>query len=445
MTPVLQRPRSSRGFTLVELLVSLAVMTIIILAALMIFDFNSRLARVQTQVADMQQALRAGQHEMVRLLRMSGRGGLPNVTPNFTFPRGAALEVRNNVGIGASPPSRDIAIGFANTPRAVLGTDVLTIRGVFAAPIYQINSAANAGTLVLKNGSATTEDPTVANNGTVEICPTTTSGVTQNLAAIRTAITNNVAEALVLTSPLGEEFYAVVELLPANSSANNASTCPGNAGVTFAFQVNGTANSDLYRRLGPLAVATGLPSQMKAVAFAGILEEYRYYVREEYAVAGDNRTEIAPRLTMARMFPGTELPYNATPANLSIDVTDGNIADLQVAFGFDTDGDGVVTNGTTSANMATDEWLYNITADDATQAKWRTLPGSVPPRRTPMFYARLSVLARTDRRDPNFQAQSLVAIENRDYSGTSEPANQREQRMFRRRVLQTVVDLRNLS
>lgn len=444
MTPVAQRPTSSRGFTLVELLISLAVMTIVILAALMIFDFNSRLARVQTQVSDMQQALRAGQYEMVRLLRMSGRGGLPNITPNFTFPRGAALEVRNNVGTGATPPSRELAIGFAGSPRAVQGTDILTIRGVFAAPIYQVNSA-NAGTLVLRNGGAVTTDPAVATNGTLQICPTTPSGVTQNLAAIRTAITNNVAEALVLTSPLGEEFYTVAELLSGSSNGNNASTCPGNAGVTIAFQINGTANSDLYRRLGPLATATGLAPQMTAVAFVGLLEEYRYYVREEYAVAGDNRTEIAPRLTMARLFPGTELPYAGTAANLSIDVTDGNIADLQVALGFDTNGDGVVTSGTTAGTLATDEWLGNIAADDPAQAKWSTVPGSAPPRRTPMYYARLSVLARTDRRDTNFQAQPLVAIENRDYSGTTEPANQREQRMFRRRVLQTVVDLRNLS
>lgn len=444
MTPVAERPPSSRGFTLIELLISLALMTIVILAALMIFDFNSRLARVQTQVADMQQALRAGQYEIVRLLRMAGRGGLPNITPNFTFPRGAAVEIRNNVGTGGSAPPREIAIGLSGSPLAVQGTDVLTVRGVFAAPIYQVNSA-NAGTLVLRNGGSVTTDPTLANNGALQICPTTPSGVTQDLEAIRTAITDNAAEALIITSPLGEEFYAVVELLPVSSNATDASTCPSNAGVTIAFQIHGTTNSNLYRRLGPLATATGLSPQMTSIAFVGILEEYRYYVREEFAVAGDDRTEIAPRLSMARMFPGTELPYAGNDANLSIDITDGNIADLQVAFGFDTDGDGVVTNGTTTANMATDEWLWNVGGDDPSQARWTTVPGSAPPRRTPMYYARLSVLARTDRRDPNFQAQPLVAIEDRDYSGSTEPANQREQRMFRRRVLQTVVDLRNLS
>ena len=70
--PVTPRPRSSRGFTLVELLISLAVMTIVILAALMIFDFNSRLARVQTQVSDMQQALRAGEgcHQRGRVVEV---------------------------------------------------------------------------------------------------------------------------------------------------------------------------------------------------------------------------------------------------------------------------------------------------------------------------------------------------------------------------------------
>lgn len=436
---------SARGFTLIELLVSLAAMTILILAALMVFDFNGRLARVQTQISDMQQSLRSGNYQIVRLTRMAGRGGLPLIGTNYTFPRGIALEVRDNVGTGATPPPRSIAIGFAGSPQAVQGTDVLTVRGAFNTPIYLVNSASNVASFTLLNGTTVTTDPTIATGGTVEICSTSTTGIAQDLAPLRTAITNNVSEALVLVSPQDDLFYGVVELNAGGSVAGSAASCPG-GGVTVGFRVSGSTASDAYRTLGPLATGTtGLDARVTKVAYVGILEEYRFYVREEYAIAGNNATEIAPRLSMARMFPGTETPYLGQAANLSLDITDGNIADLQVALALDVNNDGTIASGATTAAMATDEWLYNATADDPTQAGWRTVPGSAPPRNTSIFYARISLLTRTDRRDPNYQAPLLTTIEDRSYTAAGETANLREQRMFRRRVLQTTVDLRNLS
>ena len=56
---------------------------------------------------------------------------------------------------------------------------------------------------------------------------------------------------------------------------------------------------------------------------------------------------------------------------------------------------------------------------------------------------RLNTLARTDRRDKEFQSPELVRIENRAFDASS-PFNSREDRMFRRRLLRTVVDVRNL-
>jgi prepilin-type N-terminal cleavage/methylation domain-containing protein len=436
-----------RGFSLVELLVSLAAMTIIILGALMVFDFNSRLARVQTQVSDMQQSLRTSDYEIVRTTRMAGRGGLPMIGANYTYPRGVALEVRDNVGTGATPPSRSIAIGYASSPNAVLGTDILTVRGVFNSPIYQLNST-NAAAYKLfidpSNASTQTSNPLLATGGTVQICAKTPAGVVQDLGPLSKAITDGVSEALVLVSPLGEQFYGVVELTAAGSDLATPSTCTG-GGLTLGFRISGTTASNAYRTLGPLTAATGLDSRLNSVAFVGILEEYRYYVREEYSIAGNAATEPAPRFSMARMFPGSETPYKNDSANLSLDITDGNIADLQVALGIDVNADGTITSGATTAAMATDEWLYNAVADDPTSAGWRIVPGSSPPRATPPFYARISLLTRTDRRDPNYTAPLLTTIEDRSYSATGETANLREQRMFRRRILQTVVDLRNLS
>src|SRR6185436_4237235 len=108
--------RGSAGFTLVELLVSLAVTAVLILGVLATFDFSSRMNRVQMNVADMQQSLRIAQSEMVKVGRMAGRGGLP---ANF------AVQLTNNVASGTK------LITTEASTEVLEGTDVLTLRGVF--------------------------------------------------------------------------------------------------------------------------------------------------------------------------------------------------------------------------------------------------------------------------------------------------------------------------
>src|SRR5215203_4157044 len=73
-------PPATAGFTLIELLISFLLITEILVAALVLFDFNNRVARVQTHVADMQQNLRVGQDEVIRFVRQAGRGGIPGQT-----------------------------------------------------------------------------------------------------------------------------------------------------------------------------------------------------------------------------------------------------------------------------------------------------------------------------------------------------------------------------
>ena len=105
------------------------VTVIILVAMLGLFDFSSKLTRVQTQVADMQQELRIGQYEVTHFLKMAGRGGLPSQIPGRSLPTGVAFEVKDNVASG-------VRIGDGTSPKVVEGTDVLTIRGTFITPIY---------------------------------------------------------------------------------------------------------------------------------------------------------------------------------------------------------------------------------------------------------------------------------------------------------------------
>jgi len=159
----------------------------------------------------------------------------------------------------------------------------------------------------------------------------------------------------------------------------------------------------------------------------GILEEYRYYVRD---VGG------TPRLSRARLYPGTEAAYAGDAGNLQVDLAD-NILDLQAAVGIDRDGDRLISDTEDDA----DDWMYNAEADSpADPLLWNG------PNR-PLYYLRLSTLARTDRADPKYVSPAIAAIEDHVYAEPEEPADgdRRLERSHRRRLLRTVVDLRNLS
>jgi len=448
MRPHLRSRRSGaqRGFTLIELLASLIIMTEIIVAVLVLFDFNNKLTHVQTQVADMQQSLRVAQYDMVRLLRMAGRGGLP-ATP---VPQSVSVAVRKTTN-----STTNIALGnTSTTSRVVQNTDVLTLRGVFSTPIYQVNYT-SVWSLVLYDASDNiTTNPTQAASGMIEICNVASSGVPQDgmydnsgnptgyLKSLRDLITAARPEALVLTSPLDDGIYGVVEFDPAPTAprvtAATSTNCPAGDpsdathGVRLAFNIGNTTGSlrrDKYRALFP--GVTGLPAGLKSVAYLGIVEEYRYYVRQEFEVAGDSSSEAAPRLARARFYPNTEEAYADDDQNLRLDLAD-DIIDLQVAFGIDTNNDGIVDDSATQAN---NEWLYGGRADDDTDPKWAG---------GKLLYARVDTVARTDRRDTTYQAPLVTRIEDHVYAATDYD-NQNKQRMFRRRMLQTVVKMRNLG
>ena len=414
--PIRARTRQS-GFTLVEMAVSLFVTVSVILGVLMLFDFTNKLSKVQGNVADMQQSLRIAQHDVVRLVRMAGRGGLPV----GNLPNGLAVSVRNNVGAGER-------IGGGATPRIVEGTDVLTVRGVFAAPIYRV---AEASSRINFDGVG---GPGGATRGSIVIPAAEPANLAQDLEPLRQAIQKSRPEALVLVSRQNRAVYAVVELDPANSvaSANQ---------VTVAFHINGGQHAASYRTLSS---GGAFPPTLTAVAFVGLLEEYRFYVREEHVNRDDDGSDFAPKLSRARTYPATDVPYDDDPDepdesdSWQNDIAD-NILDLQVAFGLDTNIDGcsIAENESTCTISETedgtgDDWLFNETS----APEPALLAGAQ------LHYVRLSTLARTDRRDIQYQSPLLVRLEDHDF--TNSPLNEREDRMFRRRLLQTVIDMRNL-
>ena len=131
----LRRDRMS-GFTLLEMLIAVLLGAMVLAGALELFDSANRVSRVQTNVTDMQQSLRAAQYDVVRLLRMAGRGPLPLRSGARQMPGGVALQVVNNV-----PQNTQIGFTAGSGPTVLGGTDILVIRGVFNSSLYQVNYA----------------------------------------------------------------------------------------------------------------------------------------------------------------------------------------------------------------------------------------------------------------------------------------------------------------
>jgi hypothetical protein len=430
------RPSSGgAGFTLTELIIALFVMIEVIIAVLLLFDSSNKLSRTQTHVADLQQSMRIAQYELVRNTRMAGRGGLP-VRGAFgnapiEFYDGSAIGVVNHasddLGILTGPAS-------ATNPKILPGTDVLRLRGVFSGVIYQLNSADST--------SFEKSDENGDGLRTITVNRLSPAGVPQDLKPLADLILAETAvpEALIVTSPLDDTMFVVVELDPGNSLVVPAgSSDPDQVVLAYQFDPGTGTHTAAYRALSnPTGHAPGaglFPDAMGTAAFLGVLEEYRFYIREEYATPGDNTTELSPRLSRARVFPGTNVAYESAN-NLRSDIAD-NMWDLQVALALDANGDGALTE--TAAASDTDEWLFNFGDDDPLDPEWSANVGA------PLYYLQLSTLGLTDRRDRNYQAPLIGTLEDHGYTSPPHPLNTSPQnRMYRHRVQRTLVDLRNL-
>ena len=405
-----------QGYSLVELIIASAVMAEVLLVVLLLFDVNGRVSRVQIELADLQQSQRVAQNTMTRLVRMAGRGGLQ---------RGAAIAVTDNVPASTTLGSQDV----------IESTDIVTVRGVFSTPIMQIDSS-NPASFDYVSGA-----------GTLQVDSLSPSlFIPQPLDDLKDMLDRNLPIALVLVSAVNDNIYAVVEVTGASWSAPDLNSDGTNdlRGV-ISFSGVTTTGTNIASYLPLSSTGNIFPSNLTNVGFAGVLEEYRYYIRDDQTVTGG----VSNKLSRAQFYPGTNtvfpvIPNNTTspinPAddsNVRVDIAD-NVLDLQVALAIDLNNDGDIDEDPTA--LDTDEWLFNDTGDDTTLPGWANR----------LFTARISTLVRTDRPDAGYMSEGLINIENRLYgpsagSPEADPSNTQQQRdrAHRRRVIRSVVDLRN--
>jgi len=350
---------------------------------------------------------------------MAGRGGLPL----GVLPHGIALAVEND-----TPDSGDrahIAVGDTGSPTVMAGTDVLIVRGVIKTPVYQASPLGPDFSL---------DDPETPSTGTIRLFdPHPVSGIPQDLALLVQAFDADTHPALLLVSPL--DTWAVVEV---DIAASDFSGMPNQ--LTLAFRIGRTDGTDVAADY--VKLSGGFPADLRVVSAVGLLEEYRFYVRQEFERDGDGESMVVPRLGELRFYPNTQLPHPSN-SDFEAEIAD-NIMDLQFVLGVDRDGDGAVEEGENDDALDEDEWLFNI-AGDVDSSGEPGVPAIWNPAAAALHYLRVDTVARTDRGDFGYQADELTRTEDRDFTqAPSDRFNDVAERRFRRRQLQTVVDMRNL-
>lgn len=279
------------GFTLVELLVSLAVTAVLILGVLATFDLSSRVNRVQMSVADLQQSMRVAQNEVVRLARMAGRGGLP---------ANQAVLLTNNVASGTKLDSTMAA------SEVLEGTDIIRVRGVISGSLYQIEYL----------DPKVFKAPDASGNGGKVVVIDHAAGVPQDINSLLEAAKDG--ETLLLVTPFDTYF-----VVTAASTIKKDDVQGTYDGLEITFNVN-TAS---------VGMGGVPPVSQTAVAYLGVLEEYAYYVRKD----GNGES---PKLARARLIPGVGTAYKGIDDNVKMDIAD-NIMDLQAVSTFVTPGLGL--------------------------------------------------------------------------------------------------------
>jgi Tfp pilus assembly protein PilV len=344
-----------RGFSLVEALVTVAVLITVVLGLYTLLDRGNRLAKQETNVAEAQQSSRVGIYELSRQIRQARVGGL--------FFANAILPISNNSPGGDKLTDLSGANHFIRK-----GTDVIEVRGILSGDKYYFAP----GDVVCAGSCATTT------SATVTIHATSTGGVSNFAPGSAPSLISRTrpfffavaAGANDVVNVSGTD-YLVPEYIV--GLVNTGGTWYTQTASTFTFTMNPQDSS--AKKLN--ASNSTAPSIDKPFS-GGPIDQVRFFVDEGAADASASALDTHPSLVEATLDPST--------GNYDIQPLVDEVEDFQVAYGVDGADGSVHDKGVDPGKVDTsgsnkDEWVGNV-ANEVTS----TLPlSSTDPKFVPGF------------------------------------------------------------
>ncbi|HEU5248876.1 MAG TPA: PilW family protein [Thermoanaerobaculia bacterium] len=343
------------GLTLIEMLITLVVLTVVMVGLYGLLDSSNKLAKQETNVAEAQQSVRIGVSEVTRVVRQGRVGGL--------FIANAILPIENNSAGGVS--YTDVS-GIPHFVRK--GTDVIGVRGIISGDKYGLAT----GDVTCGGSCATT------NAMTITIRSTSTSGIVNfasgslpSMAAKTRPFYFVVADGSseLMTTGVGTYLVPVYYV----GLVNTAGTWYTQTADTFTFVMDPQDSGALkLTAMAPTASALDKPYS------AGVVDEIRFFVDEGPVDASASSVDTHPSLAEATFEPGS--------GNWEIQPLIEDVEDFQVAYGVDGINGSARDLGISPAAFDTsgsnsDEWVGNVANEVST-----TLPQTnTDPKRVEAF------------------------------------------------------------
>ncbi|MFC2144216.1 PilW family protein [Acidobacteriota bacterium] len=273
---------NSKGFTLIEMLVVIALLAIIMIGLLNLLDTSSKISVVETELADTQENVRFAAYHVMRTARMMGSSAMPFAGNSAGSDSWFAGELVSNAVSTATTPFGTVAVAR--------GSDVLTLRGFFeVAPFFVDRTAVGTTSITIEESSG----GVVINSNFDNVDHTTIEG-----------------RGIFLMGRMDQNQYAVGQI------ASGSTKDPATSAPDRQLVINYGAGSAQWSGLNPsgITVTGGPPFDVYRV---GIMESYTYYV--------------APDFTLQRM--------RADASGATSEPVAVNIGSLQVELCVDADAD----------------------------------------------------------------------------------------------------------
>jgi prepilin-type N-terminal cleavage/methylation domain-containing protein len=445
---VTRRLAASAGFSLIEILVVVLLMSIAMLGILAVFDASARINKSEQDVADAQGAVRYGVYQMTRAIRMAGAGGLflTQAVLNRPDPDLPGIVVAS--GNGYDNVTGATVTDTGSTAHPVRnGTDMIEVRGVLLSPLVSFDLSTGCGTCTgtsnLDAAQITGRSPIgthvnddVTNRPQFAAIDAYTAGVTAGQPMFVIVSANDDIHGG-CSVPFGPQQFAQ----PTYNVGRITAPTQLVASNTFGSVNFGNAQAVEFNNENPADAGTTAIA-LTNLRRGGVLDDIVFFV--------DDTDPLHPALAQGIR----------RGSNFDVSTIADDVEDMQIAYGVDLNSDSAVTRSAattlldtdlnTSTQLAGDEWRPNVTGEavyTTIQFQSDGAPGTFPHPGLPaaahcprLHGVMISLLARSKDPDPTYNGPTAFGLR-----VMNAPALVATTTKYRRRVQTLRINLRNFS